>query len=258
MIAENFDLKSYFARIGFDQEPRRDLETLTRLMRRQLFSIPFENLDVQAGKEISLIPEAIVDKLLHNNRGGYCYEVNGLFAMALSALGFEYQLIACRPMFYPVLRPRTHMALAVTIEQDIWLCDVGFGSHGIRAPLALSCTGEEVPQDDDWYRLEQPNDREYLLQAKVDGDWANQYSFDLWPQQWIDFAPANFLNNRHPDSIFVQKLLVVQHRPEGRSILFGDRLRTTIFGVTEERTIPVEEVDALLQDYFGLVSTVKS
>jgi N-hydroxyarylamine O-acetyltransferase len=167
-------------------------------------------------------------------------------------------LIACRPMFYPVLRPRTHMALAVTIEQDIWLCDVGFGSHGIRAPLALSCTGEEVPQDDDWYRLEQPNDREYLLQAKVDGDWANQYSFDLWPQQWIDFAPANFLNNRHPDSIFVQKLLVVQHRPEGRSILFGDRLRTTISGVTEERTIPVEEVDALLQDHFGLVSTVKS
>ncbi|MET0050288.1 MAG: hypothetical protein ABW095_04320 [Candidatus Thiodiazotropha sp.] len=44
MIAENFDLQTYFERIGFDQAPRRDQETLTRLMRRQLFSIPFENL----------------------------------------------------------------------------------------------------------------------------------------------------------------------------------------------------------------------
>ncbi len=252
MIAENFDLQTYFKRIGFDQAPGRDLDTLTRMMRQQLFSIPFENLDVQAGKEVSLVPEAIVDKLVHNNRGGYCYEVNGLFAMALTTLGFDYQLIACRPMFYPIMRPRTHMALAVSIDSDTWLCDVGFGSHGIRAPLPLSSAGEAVRQDDDWYRLERPNEREYLLQARVDGVWTNQYGFDLWPQHWIDFAPANYLNNRHPDSLFVQKLVVVKQHPDGRSILYGDQLKTVTQGKVTERIISEEERNGVLKEYFGI------
>ncbi|MET0065071.1 MAG: arylamine N-acetyltransferase [Candidatus Thiodiazotropha sp.] len=252
MIAKNFDLQTYFKRIGFDRAPGRDLDTLIRMMRRQLFSIPFENLDVQAGKEISLVPEAIVDKLVHNRRGGYCYEVNGLFAMALTALGFEYRMIACRPMFYPDLRPRTHMALAVVVENDTWLCDVGFGSHGIRAPLLLSSAREAVRQDDDWYRLERLNEREYLLQAKVDSEWTNQYGFDLWPQQWIDFAPANYLNNRHPESLFVQKLVVVQQRPDGRSILYGNRLKTVTAGKVTEQTIPAEDMEALLMKHFGI------
>jgi arylamine N-acetyltransferase len=56
-------------------------------MRHQLFSVPFENLDVQAGKIVSLAPDDIADKVLKKGRGGYCYEVNGLFAMALAALG---------------------------------------------------------------------------------------------------------------------------------------------------------------------------
>jgi N-hydroxyarylamine O-acetyltransferase len=102
-------------------------------MRRQLFNVPFENLDVQAGKGVSMVPEMIVEKVIGRGRGGYCYEVNGLFAMALRALGIDYHLVACRPMTYPVVRPRTHMALVVQLEDEPWLCDLGFGSYGIRA-----------------------------------------------------------------------------------------------------------------------------
>lgn len=52
-------------------------------MHHQLRAVPFENLDVQAGKIVSLVPEEIVEKIIDRNRGGYCYEVNGIFAMAL-------------------------------------------------------------------------------------------------------------------------------------------------------------------------------
>src|SRR2546427_879975 len=78
-------------------------------MRQQLFSVPFENLDVQAGKIVSLVPEDIAGKILGGARGGYCYEVNGLFAMALQALGIAYRFVAARPMFYPADRKSTRL-----------------------------------------------------------------------------------------------------------------------------------------------------
>jgi N-hydroxyarylamine O-acetyltransferase len=111
MHASNFDLPTYLQRIGYTGNFAGDTTTLHSLMRQQLFTVPFENLDVQAGKVVSLIPEDIADKILQQGRGGYCYEVNGLFAMALQALGIPYQFAAARPMFYPARRPRTHMAV---------------------------------------------------------------------------------------------------------------------------------------------------
>ncbi len=252
MKANNFDLQAYCARIGYQGELHNDLATVSALMRRQLFTVPFENLDVQAGKVVSLIPEDIVDKIVRRRRGGYCYEVNGLFAMVLESLGIPYQFAACRPMFYPVLRPRTHMALIAQIEGKAWLCDLGFGSHGIRAPLALDETGREIHQDGDCFLLERPNEQEYLLKSWVDGAWANQYGFDLWPQQWIDFMPANYLNSTHPETIFVQKLLVMLLNPEGRTTLLGDRLKQVRGGQTSESIISQTEIEALLKETFGL------
>ena len=88
MHSDIFDISTYFKRINYTGPAAADTGTLHALMRHQLFAIPFENLDVQAGKIVSLAPDDIADKLLTPGRGGYCYEVNGLFAMALEALPF--------------------------------------------------------------------------------------------------------------------------------------------------------------------------
>jgi N-hydroxyarylamine O-acetyltransferase len=252
MNADNFALDAYCDRIGFSGELAQDLKTVTGLMRHQLTTVPFENFDVQAGKVVSLIPEDIVTKIIQHRRGGYCYEVNGLFAMALGALGVPYQFIACRPMIYPVLRPRTHMALIVRIEDEPWLCDLGFGSYVIQEPIRLADAGKEIRQGYNTFMLEQPTDHDYLLKAYVEGEWANQYSFDLWPQQWVDFTPANYLNSTHPDSLFVQKLVVLMHHSNGRSILFGDRLKCVNGDLSQERMLRQEEVEAVLRETFGL------
>lgn len=252
MHADNFVLQDYLDRIGFAGPARADIATVGAMMRCQLFSVPFENLDVQAGKVVSLVPEEIVEKIVGRRRGGYCYEVNGLFAMALEALGIAYQFVAARPMFYPVKRPKTHMAVVLTLDGVQWLCDLGFGSYGIRAPMRLDLLDVEVRQDGDTFKLSKLNERDYLLQALVEGEWGKQYGFDLSPQEWIDFAPANYLNSTHPDAIFVQKLVIVRHNAEGRDILVGDQLKSVRNGQVEKRSVGIDERAALLRDTFGL------
>lgn len=253
MHANNFSIQKYCERIAYKGDLKPDAITLEHLMRHQLMTVPFEDLDVQAGKVVSLIPEEIVEKIIDRNRGGYCYEVNGLFAMALEAIGIEYQFVAARPMFYPIKRPKTHMAIIARVDGKRWLCDLGFGSYGIRAPMDMDLLDKPITQDHDMFMLEKSQAGEYLLKAYVEGVWANQYAFDLHPWEWIDFAPANYLNSTHPDSIFVQKRLVIIQTPTGRIILFGNNLKV-IEGMTISKIeLNEEQVKIALKTYFKLV-----
>lgn len=74
------DLRSYLDRIGFAGEAHADLETLRRLHRGHVETIPYENLDVQFGVPVDRTPEAAFEKLVYRKRGGWCYEMNGLLA----------------------------------------------------------------------------------------------------------------------------------------------------------------------------------
>lgn len=252
MHSNNFDLSAYFRRIHYTGPAAADTATLHALMRHQLFAIPFENLDVQAGKIVSLVPEEITEKLLYQRRGGYCYELNGLFAMALQATGIRYQFVAARPMFYPARRPKTHMALVAETEGRQWLCDLGFGSYGIRAPLALDMTDCEISQDFDTFRLTRDDQGVYLLQAKAEGVWANQYSFDLSPTELIDFLPANYLNSTHPETIFVQKRLIMMHNLSQRLILLGNTLKIITAEGSEKQQIDEQDIAAVMKNHFAL------
>ena len=72
--ASDFDLQQYLKRIKFEGEIQLNLEGIKKLMQSQIFSVPFENIDVQAGKAISLIGDDIVNQIVTKNRGGYCYQ----------------------------------------------------------------------------------------------------------------------------------------------------------------------------------------
>lgn len=252
MYAQNFVIDDYLARIGFNGELSNSIECLTQIMRCQLYTIPFENLDVQAGKIVSLVPEDIVNKIVYGGRGGYCYEVNGLFTMALTAIGFDYKIIGARPMFYPQRRPKTHMVLLVTVNNEQWLCDTGFGSFGLRAPIGLHHANEAIVQDNETFLLKLNEQREHVLSAKVKGEWANQFGFDLYPMEWIDFLPANYFNSTHPDAVFVQRYLVMQQRPDGRTLLSGNQLKYLSNGAETVREIEVAELDDVLWHEFKL------
>lgn len=235
MTASNFSLLNYLRRISFHGETRPDLITLTALMGAQLQSVPFENTEVQAGRIPSLIPEEITTKIVTNNRGGYCYEVNGLFAMALTTIGFEWYFAGARPMFYPERRPKTHMVVIVMIEGENYLCDTGFGGYGLREPLKV-IDAVEMEQNGDRFRLELM-DGEYVLKTLVAGTWTPQYGFALIPQEWIEFSLANHFNATHPDTIFTQKKLAVMQTPTGRKILVDSTLKIIEHGIVTETAV---------------------
>lgn len=252
MSASNFVLADYLTRVGLSEAPARNAQGLAQLLRAQLRSVPFENLDVQAGKIVSLVPEDIVNKIVYGGRGGYCYEVNGVFAMALEALGFVYQIIGARPMFYPQRRAKTHVILLVEAEGQQWICDAGFGSFGLRAPIGLHQLDQELAQDGERFKLGKNERNEYVLQAWVKGEWVNQFGFDIYPMEWVDFVPANFFNSTSPDAVFVQRYLVMLQTAEGRKLLSGDQLKLMTAAGEVVTQVDADTLDEILWREFKL------
>jgi N-hydroxyarylamine O-acetyltransferase len=252
ITAENFVLADYFKRIKLtDATPEPTLAFVSKMMQRHIFSIPFENLDVQAGKIVSLIPEHIVDKIVYRNRGGYCYEVNGLLALALQKLGISCYFTAARSMTYSTKRPRTHLIIIAKIEGNSYLLDTGFGSHGIRLPMDLSQTNQEILQDGHAYKLEKKGS-DFNLYTSVQQNSLPQYSFKKQAYEYIEFSLANYFNSTHPDSIFVKAPLIVLFNPEGKKVLSGNSIKYFTNGSMTEKTFEKEEYETILKEEFGL------
>lgn len=250
--ASNFDLQQYLNRINFSGEIKLDLAGIKKLMQSQLFSVPFENLDVQAGKTISLIGDDIVNQIVTKNRGGYCYQINGIFSLLLQEIGLPHYYIAVRPLVNPGENPKTHLAIIATIEGEEYLIDLGFGGNSIREPLKLSQAGSEIQQDFETFTLVKTEEDDYLLQIKIGNEWSNLYSFDLNPQRWIDFKPANHYNYSHPDSFFTQNLIVVLQNPLGKKIVFKNAVKSVTNGVTEIIPFEDHQLDSILKTEFNL------
>jgi N-hydroxyarylamine O-acetyltransferase len=136
------DLKAYFERIGYDGPSQPDSETLCALHRTHLFAVPFENLDIHLKRPIILEEDRLYAKIVHQRRGGFCYEHNGLFAAVLRELGFEVTLLEARvgAKTWDAGQPFDHMALLVDLEER-WLADVGFGDIH---PIHISPGSESV------------------------------------------------------------------------------------------------------------------
>lgn len=252
MRAKNFVLQSYLERVRYAGPVTADIGGVSSLMRHQLRAVPFENLDMRAGRPVSLAPEDFVAKIVPQRRGGVCYEVNGLFALALDALGVPCELLSARPLSYPDRRPRVHMALLVTLHEERWLCDLGFGSHCLRAPLPLGRVNQEVEQDGERFRLEQGEGRELALRAWMGDRWVSLYGFDLVPLELIDFLPAYHYSATHPDSVFVQKDILMLQTERGKHTLVGDVLKVFDSGVVTQSTVAPGDRAAVLERRFNL------
>ncbi|MBL8941547.1 MAG: arylamine N-acetyltransferase, partial [Myxococcales bacterium] len=140
-------LEPYFQRIGYSGPREPTLATLHAIVAAHTRTIPFENLDVLLGRPIVLDIESLLGKLVHDHRGGYCFEHNGLLLFVLEALGFEAQPLSARVRlqrprdFTP---PRTHMFVRVWLEGRPWLADVGVGGLSPPAALRLDVVDEQA------------------------------------------------------------------------------------------------------------------
>ncbi len=247
------DRSAYLARIGYEGALTPAIETLRGLHLAHVMTVPFENLDIHLGRPISLDPADLFRKIVVDRRGGYCFELNGLFALLLEDLGFAVTRLAARVSFEAEgVRPRSHQLLKVQLGEAAWIADVGFGGHGLLEPLRMA-DGEVEQQGADQFRLIAQGEGGYLLQYESEPVWTNLYSFALDPWLPIDYAFANYYHSHSPDSHFMQRRICTMPTPEGRKTLIDGLLKLRGRGGTQELQVTSEDEERqLLQQHFGL------
>ncbi|HEX2350594.1 MAG TPA: arylamine N-acetyltransferase [Ktedonobacterales bacterium] len=270
------DPRAYLERIAYAPAPddiaalAPTLPLLAALHQAHLLAVPFENLSIHYGQPITLDEAALYDKIVRRRRGGFCYELNGLFAWLLRQLGFTVDLLSAEVAedgggFSP---PLDHLTLRVrALDGADWLADVGFGDS-FRRPLRMQPGLVQDGADGYAYRLrptEDPTEQQpyWTLERRdlaqtgaadvVDAAWEPQYRFALRPHALSDFAPRCHYQQTSPQSHFTQRRICSLALPGGRLSLSDLRLITTIHGQREERTLGSEqEYCATLAERFGV------
>lgn len=237
----------YLQRLDFDAPPAPTLETLRHLQLRHTGAFPFENLTTLSGEPVPIDVPSVEQKLLHDGRGGYCYELNMLFLALLQELGFDACGISGRVvMGQPegAWTARTHRLSLVTLDGVRYITDVGFGGMVPTAPLMLDTTAEQLTPHEP-YRIEQHEDG-YTLRAKVAGEWRAMYLFDLQRQEDIDYAVGNWYVSTHPKSSFARQLIVARTGEGWRRTLNNGSFAIHRMGSGSERR-QVADVDELIE-----------
>ena len=219
-----FSLEHYLDRLGLGDVPA-GAAGLAAVQEAHMRAIPFENIDPLLGRVPSLAPADVVAKLVTGGRGGYCFEHNSLFGMALSALGYAPRAVLAR-VFAPSGQPgaRSHHAFSVSADGDNWLCDTGFGGHGALAPIRLSDPAPQAVPNGTYRIRRDPVTGATVLDRKAGEDWIALYIFDDTPVQPVDFEAANYLCARWDGAPFSANLMLAFHGAGGRVALFNRAL----------------------------------
>lgn len=247
------DTNKYLHRINYRGGLNPAPETLAALQEAHLLAVPFENLDIQNNVKIDLTK--LYDKIVIRNRGGFCYELNGLFYQLLKELGFNVKMVSAR-----VFQGEKgfgaefdHMALILSFGNDEYLADVGFGEFTMR-PIKIELNKESadllgifkiVKHDDNYYAV---------MQKGEDGEFFPRYMFSETERVIEDFNDMCIFHQTSSESHFTQNKICSLPVKDGRITLSGKKLITTKGGKAETRELESgEEIKQVLEIQFGIV-----
>ncbi|ENN88399.1 arylamine N-acetyltransferase protein [Rhizobium freirei PRF 81] len=250
MTLTSGQLDAYLARIGMDRRVSLDVDSLSRLHRAHLMAFTWEALDAFMGWPSSIAPAAAFAKMVEGKRGGWCYEMNGLFGAALTALGFHVTRLCGgvnREMIGDVAIGN-HLTLRVDLDQP-YLAEVGLADAIVEpVPLAVGPISQRgfdfsiLQTDDGWLRF---------------NNHANglAHSFDFRPDHSDEAAIAATLGwlTRDPGSPFTNALAILRHTADGYVALKNDCLRSvTANSVSERRITSADHLADTLNATFNL------
>lgn len=254
-MPHSIDLPAYLKRIAYQGPLAPNAITLAALHASHAGAIPFENIDPQLAKPVSLDLADIERKLVRQSRGGYCFEQNSLFAAVLEQLGFPVTRRLARvrwmaPADTPT--PMTHLVLLVEADEQPWLCDVGFGGIGLIHPIRLEERQHKTALFEP-RRLVQTAEG-LLHQIKLSGSWQDVYCIQNFPIHHIDLVLANWYTSSHPSSRFRQNLIAAIANSTHRATLLDNELTIRPHqGSPETRALNSrDELVATLQHSFGI------
>ena len=249
---KQMDIDHYLDRIGLDRRPPPTLDGLKAVHAAHLLAVPYENLDVQLGRPVTIERPAIYDKIVNRRRGGWCYEMNGILGWALGELGFDVTRATGAVMreLAGEAVVANHLVLRVALPEGVYLADVGFGDGPLEpipvrpgpfAPHGFTYSVE--PVDANWWRLRnQPN------------GGAPSFDFNLAPADETRLAARCTELQTAPDSHFVLNLFCFRHRRDSILMLRGRVLRSILPGgqYTDRLVESADDLVATFKNDFGL------
>jgi N-hydroxyarylamine O-acetyltransferase len=222
--------------------------------------VPFENLDIHWKKPIVLDTDRFYSKIVESGRGGFCYELNGLFNELLQAVGFETRLVSARVhmgdgKFGPEY---DHAAIIVTIDGQEYLADVGFGDF-IAEPLRFELDAEQL--DREGVFVIKRHDKQYFEVAKktVDGAWQPEYIFKSAGRVLSEFREMCDFQQYSPESHFTKGKVCSLMTINGRKTLSDKKFIVTVEGEKIETPVAsVVEFERILKAEFGISAPRKA
>lgn len=246
------NVAAYLDRIQYRGDLQINRHTLFTLQRQHLLCVPFENLDIHYHKPINLDLEAIFSKVVDHRRGGFCYELNGLFYALLTEIGFDVKMISARVhkkngSYSPEF---DHLALLVKVDEDTYLVDVGFGRFCLE-PLLLRY--EVILEDPHGqFVFDQYDDKHYRISQVEKNEEVPQYIFSAQARKLEEFAPMCQYHQRSPQSHFTQKKVISLARENGRMTLNDEALKITYGNNTKEEKFDPKQFEEKLHEIFGI------
>lgn len=227
------------------------LELAEKLQRKHLATFSFNSVAVLLERSFTLEIKDIIEKIVVQKLGGYCFEHNKLMFEALKALGFNVRLLIAKVLNnHDIDSPRTHRITLLELEGSQYLVDVGFGASCIRNPLKIE-VGLESAQDHLTYRVVLNKNKDFQLELSKPEGYFSLYAFNFNNYTEADCMMGNFYSCQHPKAVFVNNLVVARILPkETRSLI---NMNYQKIGISE--TIPTEVTTAqqlgqiLLEDF---------
>ncbi len=246
------DIKQYLKRINYVDSIDPVFDVLSKLQVMHLMHVPFENLDIHNSTKIDLAN--LFDKIVTRKRGGFCYELNGHFYELLKEIGFTVKRVSAR--VYDSKKEYSaefdHMALVVTIKEDNYLVDVGFGEFAFY-PVKIALN-KDTSDPRGIFRIENFDDSYKVIKKKnAAGEFVPEYRFTETERQFEEFYERCNYHQTNNESHFMQKRICSLPTKDGRITLTGDILKITKNGeITERRLSNEQEVREELWNYFGI------
>jgi N-hydroxyarylamine O-acetyltransferase len=221
------DVREYLSRIGYAGPTAPTLEVLCTMQESHLLCVPFENLDIHQGRRIVLDPERIFYKVVRRKRGGFCYELNGLFHLLLQELGFRAHLAMGK--VYDHDRKTygadfDHMLILVEIRDETWLVDVGFGDFSAH-PLKV-LLDQPLADRNGSFLIERYKGAQLKVSrfSEKEERFLPLYLFSTLQRSIEDFAGMCLYHQISPDSHFTRQKICSMATPAGRITLTDHKL----------------------------------
>ena len=249
------EIAEYLDRINMKAPAVWDREALDELIRAHQYAVPFENLNLcMLNRPVTIDIPTLFQKIVRERRGGYCFEMNGMFHCLLKSLGYDASCCMARVVRGKTsVSPMLHRANFIKWEGKTLFADVGFGGPQPAGAIVFEENTRQTVKGETFFFYKRDEWWWRLARESSSGEIEDVLEFTAVPHEPIDFMVLNEYTATNPNSMFRQVMGVNLRTPTGNIALNDGVLTINDGGEKTERPVADEELKDVLKEYFGLV-----